>query len=252
MEKNPALADYFLKRKKIHSEEIIKRAEEIKGGKGLGKKPELSPTAKDQFALPGIKQGLEMKGAKEVTPTLEGTPLGEAVRKAEIEKAQPKLFGEPLGEEVKGTIRELRGIIKSGQPGGVLVEGEGRYGSSMQIQQMLGGMSAGKEETIKAIDKGLNGEKLGLRQQQIFERIKETANGIIDDRINSLTKNIDDEIMGWKEELRGEGIPEEDITRAVEEATKAYQEEGGSPDLEAIKKELTKEPIRESPVELKT
>jgi hypothetical protein len=37
---------------------------------------ELSPTAKDQFALPGIKQGLEMKGAKEgVTPTLQSAVI---------------------------------------------------------------------------------------------------------------------------------------------------------------------------------
>ena len=55
--------------------------------------PALSPTVKDQYALPGIKQGLEMKGAKEgVTPTLEGTPLGEAARKAEIEILDKNLF----------------------------------------------------------------------------------------------------------------------------------------------------------------
>jgi hypothetical protein len=40
--------------------------------KELKPKPALSPTAKDQFALPGIRQGLEMKGAKEVIPTLDG------------------------------------------------------------------------------------------------------------------------------------------------------------------------------------
>jgi hypothetical protein len=37
-----------------------------------------------------------------------------------------------------------------------------------------------------------------------------------------LTESLDDEIMGWKEEMRGEGIPEENITRAVDEATKTY------------------------------
>ncbi len=63
--------------------------------------PELSATAKNQFALPGIKQGLEMAGAKEgVAPTLEGTPLMEAARKAEIERVQPGLFqkGAAAGE----------------------------------------------------------------------------------------------------------------------------------------------------------
>jgi hypothetical protein len=241
-------------------------------------KPALSPTAKDQFALPGIKQGLEMKGAKEgATPTLEGTPLGEAGKaavQAEREKAYPRLpFAEPLGEELAGTIRELQGIIKSGEAGGVLAEGEGRYGSSMKIQQMLGGISAGKEETIKAINKGLNGEKLGLRQQQIFERVKQTANAIIQDRaeadlwtskkeaIQSLTASVDNEIMGWKEEQRGKGISEENITRRLGEAQKTIETEEGPPDLEAIKKALTesetspvvKEPLAEiSPADLHT
>lgn len=63
----------------------------VKALKTALNQPELSPTAKDQFALPGIKQGLEMKGVKEVTPTLEGTPLMEAAQKAKVEKLQPRL-----------------------------------------------------------------------------------------------------------------------------------------------------------------
>lgn len=66
--------------------------------------PILSPTAKDQFALPGIKQGLEMKAAKEgAPPTLEGTPLAEAARKAEIENVQPSL---------KGILKSEKGAIQ--------------------------------------------------------------------------------------------------------------------------------------------
>lgn len=38
--------------------------------------------------------------------------------------------------------------------------------------------------------------------------------------------------------MRGEGIPEEDISRAVEEATQTYQAEGRHPDPKGIKKEL--------------
>ena len=48
-----------------------------------------SPTRKGETLLPGMKVGLEMKGGKEVTPTLEGTPLMEAAIKTEKEKVQP-------------------------------------------------------------------------------------------------------------------------------------------------------------------
>ncbi len=68
--------------------------------------PQPSPTRVGEQLLPGMKVGLEMKGAKEgVAPTLEGTPLAEAARKAELERVQPGLFpksGEPqlrLSEE---------------------------------------------------------------------------------------------------------------------------------------------------------
>ncbi len=85
---------------------------------------QLSATAKNQFALPGIKQGLEMKGAKEgVAPTLEGTPLMKAANKAEQEKVQQGLFGK-TGEpefklspaEVSGKIGEVTGQKGKGTP----------------------------------------------------------------------------------------------------------------------------------------
>jgi hypothetical protein len=66
-----------------------------------------SPTRAGEQLLPRMRVGLEMKGAKEgAAPTLEGTPLAEAARKAELEKVQPKL---PLGKkppEVSGFDRE--------------------------------------------------------------------------------------------------------------------------------------------------
>ncbi len=231
----------------------------------LPDQPILSPTAKDQFALPGIKQGLEMRGAKEVTPTLEGTPLGEATRKAEMERVQPRL---PLGEEVEGTIRELRGIIQGGQPGGVLVEGEGRYGSSQAVEAVVGMKGVGRKEALTAIDKGLNGEKLGVKQREIFDSVTEQARGVISDRkeadywatrktiidsdpaflkeetINSLTASIDDEIMGIKEELRNEGISDDKINKVVRQVEETYKTEGRPPDLERIKKELVPEPTK--------
>ena len=57
--------------------------------------PAPSPTRPGEQLLPGMKVGLEMAGAKgRVTPTLEGSPLMEAARKAEMERVQPGL---PLG-----------------------------------------------------------------------------------------------------------------------------------------------------------
>lgn len=58
--------------------------------------------------------------------------------------------------------------------------------------------------------------------------------------------------MGWKEEQRAKGISEEDISKGLDEVTKAYQAERGRPDLERIKKELTSEPAGKTPAELVT
>ena len=45
--------------------------------------------------------------------------------------------------------------------------------------------------------------------------------------------------MGWKEEMHGGGISEEDITRRLGEAQKAIETEEGPPDFEEITKALT-------------
>ncbi len=45
--------------------------------------------------------------------------------------------------------------------------------------------------------------------------------------------------MGWKEELREQGIPEEDISKAIREITKIIETEKRPPDLERIKEEHT-------------
>lgn len=131
-------------------------------GKGITVKkqnPELSPTAKDQFALPGIKQGLEMKGAKEVNPTLEGTPLMEAANKAQVEEVQGKIFG----EKPKKKITEVGGFF--GEPGtpDILdwVRGKGGINSESisgdfkSISQKEGGFR-GKSAVIKKGGKGLD------------------------------------------------------------------------------------------------
>lgn len=68
-------------------------------------KPELSPTAKDQYKLPGVKIGVEGKGKEEVAPTLEGTPLMEAAIREEREKVQPAL---PIEKPVSATVENVR------------------------------------------------------------------------------------------------------------------------------------------------
>ena len=67
---------------------------------------------------------------------------------------------------------------------------------------------------------------------------------------DNLTKSLDDEIMGWKEEQRAKGISEEDISEGLGEATKVIEAERGRSDLERIKKELTSEPTGKTPAEL--
>jgi hypothetical protein len=75
----------------------LTEGQEIPTAKAIVEGPSLSVTAKDQYKLPGMKQGLKMsdKGV-EAEPTLEGSPLmeaaREAARKAEQEKVQPGLF----------------------------------------------------------------------------------------------------------------------------------------------------------------
>jgi len=56
-------------------------------------------------------------------------------------------------------------------------------------------------------------------------------------------------LSGRKEEMLGEGIPEENISRAVEEATKTYQVKGSPPDLEAVAKRASEE-VSQPPTEL--
>ncbi len=105
--------------------------------------PALSPTVEGQFALPGIKQGIEFpKTAKEVTGAPKEEPplfktAGEAVRKAEVERVQPSLPIEPpkfgIGDNVvartdagefRGQVAEIDqdGNFRIGLPDGKVVE----------------------------------------------------------------------------------------------------------------------------------
>jgi len=74
-----------------------------------------SPTMKGETLLPGMKVGLEFpKEGKEVTPTLEGTPLMGAARKAEVERIQPGL---PLPPGILPKLIEVgKGIVESKFP----------------------------------------------------------------------------------------------------------------------------------------
>lgn len=74
--------------------------------KGAGAKPSISPTKKGEQLLPGMKVGLEMsKEGIKVEPTLEGSPLMQAARKAEVDKVQPSLFkAKPSPESQVGEV----------------------------------------------------------------------------------------------------------------------------------------------------
>ena len=78
-------------------------------------KPELSPTEKDQFKLPGMKVGVEFGKEGKEAPTLEKTPLMESALAAEREKKQGKLELEKEPEIIEEdviTAREIERIRK--------------------------------------------------------------------------------------------------------------------------------------------
>lgn len=72
--------------------------------------PELSPTAKSQFKLPGMKQGIEFGGKEGIPPTLEGTPLMKTAIVEQKKKVQPELFGEKQKPDLIGWIKGKGGI----------------------------------------------------------------------------------------------------------------------------------------------
>jgi hypothetical protein len=62
-----------------------------------------------------------------------------------------------------------------------------------------------------------------------------------------LTRGYDDEITGFKEELREEGYPEANITRAAREAQEIIENEAIPPDVEGIKRETSPEGLPGQP-----
>ncbi len=73
-----------------------------------------SPTRKGETLLPGMKVGLEQPKAEAVTPTLGGTPLGEAARKVIQKKVQPEIFGERQVPDILSWVRKKGGIKSKG------------------------------------------------------------------------------------------------------------------------------------------
>lgn len=283
--------------------------------------PQLSPNAKDQFALPGIKQGLEMKGAKEgAAPILEGTPLGEAARRAEVEKAQPKLpmgkkenIPETEGFDIASWFSEHGKILtrrnpKTGRlesPGIDMIalsrregatkawgkynpfakagSGKGQTFDNLFQELQAEGYTGTIDDALTQLEsrltegkgKPLSWEKMNATQREEFAREQEVAyledrkdvidsdpEFLKDETFDSLTNNIDDEIMGLderlnalREELNVQGATPEEIRTALDKERTAYPVQEEPPNLEAIKKTLTeseappviKEPTPETP-----
>lgn len=88
-------------------------------------KPTPSPVAKGEQLLPGMKVGLKFptKG-KEVTPTLKGTPLAEAARKAEVERVQPELPIKPVEVKERPPAEKKPLGMPFGEDAGSLLESE--------------------------------------------------------------------------------------------------------------------------------
>ena len=121
--------------------------------KELVKPPELSPTEKGQFKLPGMKIGVGERPSAE-TPTLEGTPLAEAARKAELEKVQPKLFGEKVEPAPKPAAKLTAETLDLASiPENIIVEVKAiREKTGLEVTVKENAKKA-MEDTIKFIDK---------------------------------------------------------------------------------------------------
>ena len=87
------------------------------------KKGAPSPTRKGETLLPGMKVGTEFGTKGTEAPTLEGTPLGEAARKAEIEKAQPSMFEVPKPGEAKPVPADLKALVEAKDADGIMRQG---------------------------------------------------------------------------------------------------------------------------------
>ncbi len=181
-------------------------------------------------------------------------------------------------------IHELIEFVKIGEPGGRTFTSTrtenlivGGYGSSYPPFMRNKGWT--KVDVLEATRKGLAGEpfkdtirkgkKLRNVQKEIWEAVNEEAKGIYRDRleeqrifeerkslfdadpeflkedtIKNLTKSIDDEIMGMKEEWRGQGYSESEISKFVKETYKTSETEGIPTEVREIK-EILAEPTKE-------
>jgi len=144
LEKNPAFADYVIKRPEIHEPGVLARAKEI------------SKTVK-------------------IEPPEVAAPL------------PPKLPGDVL--RYSGEIRELRDIVQRGEPGKKIGLETGETASwSSSYPPFMSNKGWTKIQVLQAIDKGMKGEKLGGRQQEIWDAARKEARGIFRDRIGEQKK----------------------------------------------------------------
>ena len=242
------------------------------GAKGKDSKELANDLSRKLARLPGIKEAQDFpsKGIQ-ATPTLKGSPLMQAVEKAKEEKVQPGLGlkAKTLSEkepEVAFMVKELRDMVNHGEPGKRIGRESGEtiaWGSSYPTFMKNKGWT--RAEVLGAIDKGLKGEKLGLRQKQIFDAAVDEGRAINaeqlereakdrelasvvrkdpellrDETISELTNSYEDEIMGIREELNNdpEGYTQSEITEIIGEVERAYKEESGPSDIEAIKRRV--------------
>lgn len=236
---------------------------------GVVTPPEPSPTAKDQFKLPGIKIGIEAPVEKP-PPTMESTPLMEAAIKAEKEKAQPGLeFKKPkyyMGGDIIDAINWLtggRGISPTSIEIEALKPKEiGMYGKANIIKKGGVGFDTLKEElnalgflgetpelsgqVLSAMEGRKEAARMGVRlkketpekeAERLWNRhLREDPRLEKEETIKSLTDSFNDEIMGFREELLNEGWSEDTISRAIEEARTNIESTALPPDFEGIKK----------------
>jgi hypothetical protein len=163
LDKNNSLADTVLKRPIIHERDVLEKAKEIKGLK------EVPPAS----GLDAVRQSvLQMSEPAVSLQQLEKTPsLGEYVLKRSeihepdvLERAKD-ISGIKPAELAPNLFKEISLVRET-------IAGD-RPSLSMRAFMKSGGW--GKDEVLKAIDKGIEKERLGEKQKKIWQTVQREA-----------------------------------------------------------------------------
>ncbi len=136
----------------------------------MEEKPPVLPLAEKEVSKEAMP--VSEKGVKELQP------------EAKIEGVKPEIKAE---SRYTNEITQLRELVKEGEPGKRFPTEIGEWtGFGSSYPNFMKNKGWTKDEVLKTIDKGIAGEKLGIRQQEIWDSVKTEAKDIYQEGIKSL------------------------------------------------------------------